>query len=147
MFLYFNSHKDRCSPVRFDDKNIDTLLACNMHAFAFYIATVPVFSVNMMHSKSGIHLQSWPPYQIRYIARCACAEGAGTFSPPPTPKKPLLSDLDIHHGTCVSHVPWCMSGSRTRGGGMNVPGIPSACSTRSCTYLARGPLGNKCGSL
>ena len=33
----------------------------------------------------------------------------------------------MHHGTCVTHVPWCMSGSLTRGGGENVPGIPGAC--------------------
>ena len=45
----------------------------------------------------------------------------------------------MHHGTCVAHVPWCMSGSLTRGGGENVPGIPGACATRTFTYLARGP--------
>ena len=33
----------------------------------------------------------------------------------------------MHHGTCVSHVPWCMSGSLTCGDGENVPGIPGAC--------------------
>ena len=33
----------------------------------------------------------------------------------------------MHHGTCVTHVPWCMSGSLTRGDGENVPGIPGAC--------------------
>ena len=33
----------------------------------------------------------------------------------------------MHHGTCVTHVPWCMSGSLTCGGGENVPGIPGAC--------------------
>ena len=33
----------------------------------------------------------------------------------------------MHHGTCVMHVPWCMSGSLTCGGGENVPGIPGAC--------------------
>ena len=32
--------------------------------------------------------------------------------------KPLVSDPGMHHGT---HVPWCMSGSLTRGGGENVP--------------------------
>ena len=52
-------------------------------------------------------------------------------------RKPLLSDPDMHHGTCVSHMPWCMSGSLTRGGGENVPG---ACATLNFTYLARGPL-------
>ena len=53
--------------------------------------------------------------------------------------KPLDSDRGMHHGTCVTHVPWCMSGSLTRDGGVNVPGIPGACTTRNCTYLARGP--------
>ena len=33
----------------------------------------------------------------------------------------------MHHGTCVTHVPWCMSGSRTCGDGENIPGIPGAC--------------------
>ena len=31
----------------------------------------------------------------------------------------------MHHGTCVTHVPWCMSGSLARCGGENVPGIPA----------------------
>ena len=54
-------------------------------------------------------------------------------------RKPLVSDPGMHHGTCVMHVPWCMSGSLTLGGGKNVPGIPGACATRNFTYLARGP--------
>ena len=52
-------------------------------------------------------------------------------------KKPQVSDPDMHHGTCVAHVPWCMSGSLTPSGGENVPG---PCATRNLTYLARGPL-------
>ena len=52
-----------------------------------------------------------------------------------------VNDPGMHHGTCVAHVPWCMSGSLTRGGGENVPGIPGACTTSNFTYLARGPLG------
>ena len=43
--------------------------------------------------------------------RVAHAPGMlGTFSPPPQ-----VSDPDIHHGTCVTHVPWCMQGSLTSG--------------------------------
>ena len=34
----------------------------------------------------------------------------GTFSRPP-----LVSDPDMHHGTCVTHVPWCMRGSLNSG--------------------------------
>ena len=32
----------------------------------------------------------------------------GTLSLPPR-----VSDPDMHHGTCVTHVPWCMPGSLT----------------------------------
>ena len=46
----------------------------------------------------------------------------------------------MHHGTCVTHVPWCMSGLLTSGGGENAPGIPGACAIRNLTYLIRGPL-------
>ena len=63
----------------------------------------------------------------------------GMVSPPPR-----YSDPDMHHGTCVTHVPWSMSGSLTSGflwsrcrG--NFPGIPGACVTHNFTYLARGP--------
>ena len=31
-------------------------------------------------------------------------------------RKPQVSDPDMHHGTCVTHVPWCMSGSPTCNG-------------------------------
>ena len=57
-------------------------------------------------------------------------------------RKPLVSDPGMHHDTCVTHVPWCMSGSLNRGGGENVPGIPGACATRNFTYLVRGPWGH-----
>ena len=47
-------------------------------------------------------------YQIRKL-RVAHAPGMpGTFSPPPR-----VSDTDMHHGTCVTHVLWCMPGSLT----------------------------------
>ena len=46
----------------------------------------------------------------RYIKlRGAHAPGMpGTFSPPPR-----VSNPDMHHGTCVTHVPWCMPGLLT----------------------------------
>ena len=70
----------------------------------------------------------WASYQIRKIAVCACAGNAGNVFPHRRfRRKPLVSDPGMHHGTCVTHVPWCMSGSLTCGGGENVPGIPGAC--------------------
>ena len=38
-----------------------------------------------------------------------------------------------------THVPCCMSGLLTRGGGENVPGSPGACATHNVAYLLRGP--------
>ena len=48
----------------------------------------------------------------RYVKlRVAGAPGMpGTFSPPQG-----VSDPDMHHGTCVTHVPWCMPRSLTSG--------------------------------
>ena len=74
----------------------------------------------------------------RYVKlRVAHAPGRPeTFSLPPR-----VSDLDMQHDTCVTHVPWCMPGSLPSGfvGGENVPGIPGACATRNSTCLVRGP--------
>ena len=70
----------------------------------------------------------WASYQIPKIAGCACAGNAGNVFPRRRfQKKLLVSDPGMHHGTCVTHVPWCMSGSLTCGDGENVPGIPGAC--------------------
>ena len=78
----------------------------------------------------------------RYIKiRVALAPGIpGTFSPPPR-----ISDPEMHHGTCVTHVPWCMPGSLTSGfiwrrSGKNVPDIPGACTICNFTHLVRGPV-------
>ena len=54
-------------------------------------------------------------------------------------RKPIVSYPGMHHGTCVTHVPCCMSGSLTRGGGENVPG---ACATHNFAYPVRGPTGH-----
>ena len=82
-----------------------------------------------------LHSQQWPPCSpcmhgplTRYVKfRVAHAPGMpGTFSPPSRFQgKPLLSDPGMHHGKCVTHVPWCMSGSLSRGDRENVPDIPA----------------------
>ena len=77
---------------------------------------------------TGPQRVTWASYQIRKIAGCACAGNAGNVSPRRRiQRKTRVSDPGMHHDTCVTHVPWCMSGLLTRGGGENVPGIPGAC--------------------
>ena len=68
-------------------------------------------------------VSQWTSYQIRKIAGCACARNAGNVFPRRRfQSKPLVSDPGMHHGTCVTHVPWCMSGSLTCGDGESIPG-------------------------
>ena len=60
---------------------------------------------------------------------------------------PLHRELAIP--TCITARAWCtcrdacqdhkLAVSSEVGGWENVPGIPGACATRNCTYLARGP--------
>ena len=54
-----------------------------------------------------------------------------------------VSHIDRHRFLCYGHsTNKCSSrtsGSLTRDGGENVPGIPGACATRNFTYLVRGP--------
>ena len=55
-------------------------------------------------------MMPWTSCQIREIASAHAPGMPGTFSP-----SPQVSDPDMHHGTCVTHVPWCMPGSLTSG--------------------------------
>ena len=51
-------------------------------------------------------LSNFEWYLARYVKLVAHAPGMSeTFSP-----SPGVSDADMHHGTCVTHVPWCMPG-------------------------------------
>ena len=48
------------------------------------------------------------------LARCVKLRVAHAPGMPGTLSPPLrVSDPDMHHGTCVTHVPWCMPGSVT----------------------------------
>ena len=87
---------------------------------------------------------AWASCQIRKIAGCACAGNDGNVFPPPR-----VSDPDMHYGTCVTHVPWCMPGSLTSGFiGSRRRGKRSRHSRRmrnhNFTYLTRGPLSGTC---
>ena len=53
-------------------------------------------------------VKSMASYQIRNIAGAHAPGMPWKFSPPPR-----VSDPDMHQGTCVTHVLWCMPGSLT----------------------------------
>ena len=59
------------------------------------------FLMDLVHGPLARYVKLW----------VANAPGmSGTFSLPPR-----VSDLDMHHGTCITHMPWCMPGSLTVG--------------------------------
>ena len=65
-------------------------------------------------------------YHIRIVAGCAGAGNAGNVLPRHREQwKPLVSVSRMHHGTCDTHVPLCMSRSLTCGGSENVLVFPA----------------------
>ena len=70
------------------------------------------------------HSTSWAYYQIRKIA----------------PQR--VSDPDIHHGTCVTYVPWCMPGSLTSGflWSHRRESIPGACPILGFAVSGKRPM-------
>ena len=117
---------------------------CSIWCICIYYKCVPYTRAHQTGTDTiyaTVQYLQWASYQIRKIAGYACAGNAGNVFPRRWfQRKPLVSDPGMHHGTCVTHVSWCMSGSLTCGDGENVPGIPGACATRNFTYLVRGPL-------
>ena len=67
---------------------------------------------------------------VRYI-KLRIAHAPGMFSLPSR-----VNDPDMHHGMCMTHVPWCMSRSLNRGGRENLPSIPGIFATHNFTHPA-----------
>ena len=104
MPLWWHSHNSR-------KKNICASYNISYHQWsATKTDTVHMILRTESQGLKGTNLWPWASYKIRKIANWACARNAGNVFPPPTSKKPLLSDPGMHHGTCVTQVPWCMLG-------------------------------------
>ena len=105
----------------------------------FYCNHMPIaWPVNRLISQWFVVCQ-WASYQIRKFAGCAWAGNAWNAFPATDFKGNRLLAIPACITARITHVPWCMVGSLSRGGGENVPGIPGAWATRNFTYLARGP--------
>ena len=97
----------------FLEQKLTTFLK-SLHLFLLtdYHATFSVYAVALDTPQQPIygfhcdHCLPWASYQIRKIAGCACAGNAGNVFPRRRfQNKPLVNDPDMHHGTCVTHVP------------------------------------------
>ena len=92
------------------------ILPSPLHCLTFRQNLKEIFSDFLVALRPAWHWKCFPLHMLhgpltRYVKlQVADVPGMpGTFSPPL-----LVSDPDMHHGMCVTHVPWCMSGSLTR---------------------------------
>ena len=77
----------------------------------FQLAICRYALINWLDIHRATSPYQWAFYQIRKKFWVTHTPGIpGTFSP-----QLRISDPDMHHGTCVTHVPWCMPGSLTKG--------------------------------
>ena len=77
------------------------------YRFKIWLAAQQQCSAKASYRALKQPLLQWASCQIRKIAGCEWTGIAGNvFS---------ASDPDMHHGTCVTHVPWYMPGSLTSG--------------------------------
>ena len=67
-------------------------------------------NVNQCGERGFWEAKAWASCQIRKIVGCACAGNAGNVFP-----ATWVSDPDMHHGMCVTRVPWWMPRSLTSG--------------------------------
>ena len=79
-----------------------------MNVFYSLLCSLTNFDNASSYTRSSLSRWPWTSYQIRKIAGAHAPGMPGTFSPPSG-----TSDPDMHHGTCVTHVPWCMPWSLT----------------------------------
>ena len=112
------------SPWHIDCPNVTIILNTDMLAENSAIPSAGTMFMGLL-----LHTYIWGLHMRREWREC--------FPHHRLQRKPLVSDPGMHHGTCVTHVPWCMSGTLTRGGGENVPG---ACATCNIAYPVRDPL-------
>ena len=104
----------------------------NMHIdrYTYHGRTACIEAIHMILC---IRSLAWASYQIRKIAGCACAGNAGNVSPRRRfQRKPLVSDPGMHHGTYMTHVPWCMPGSLACSDGETFPAFPAHAHPQFC---------------
>ena len=85
---------------------VNAMLCDDLPSTMVFVLQPPETHKEMQFTKSVLHiLLKCASCQLRTIVGMP-----GMFSP-----TPRVSDPDMHHGTCVAHVPWCMTGSLTSG--------------------------------
>ena len=121
-YISHHTHGPMSDPIQSRPKGLPVALSCltptDLHGY--------VFTSSLLWD---VITDPWTSYQIRKTVETReCREH---FSRRRLQRKPLVSVPGIQYDICVTYVSWCMSGSLTRGGGENVPGIPGVCAIRN----------------
>ena len=98
---------------------VDALLDIHNYAYSVTSYTSSLLFSRLLHlwqrmvRPSSVYIINRPNGSLAIYVKLRVAQAPGmpgTFPPPPR-----VSDPDMHHGTCVTHVPWCMLRSLTSG--------------------------------
>ena len=95
---------DACSIGTLNIQNtVWMIVTCQMYLFvpAIYHSFTRHVLLSLVHGPLARYVKLW----VAHVPGTP-----GTFSPPL-----WVSDSGKHHGTCVTHVPWCMPESQTSG--------------------------------
>ena len=97
-----------------------TLYTCNTSNNIFTPCTFHLWCSGNIISSLWIYIKGLSHRPLTRYVKLSVAHAPGmpgTFSHYRLQRKPLDNDPGMHHGMCVTHVPWCMLGSLTHGGG------------------------------
>ena len=131
--------------IGFDFIISESIAQCKQHFILENRGACPLHGIHQLRPKVLVpyHLnrvQAHGPLTRCVKLRVVRAPGMpGTFSPPPR-----ISDPDMHHGTCATHVPWCTWGSLIKGflwSRWRGKRYRHFLRMRDFTYLVRGPWG------
>ena len=107
---YDNMSVSTASRVNVNYERIAVYVGSRFWAHDLWISETPLSAHSGGQRTNHLTMAPWASCHIRKFAGAHVPGMPGTFSP-----APQVSDLDMHHGTCVTHVPWCMPGSLTSG--------------------------------
>ena len=120
-----------------------------LRMYVCHMAVLPLLCWNTslildQWSEASVARRAWASCQIIRLRVTHVSEMPGTFSPPPR-----VSDPNMHRGTCVTLVPWCMLGSLTSGFLWSWwPGKRSRCMRKPWFYVSgKRPIAEENGSM
>ena len=113
--ILFSHHLGKGTPNTFIMEDLTHPLSTNTYCYILW-ALLNNINWSIKHLQQLIYSKKVCFYVVCNGSRYAKSRVVHASGMPETFSPPLrVSDPDMHHGTCVTHVPWCMPGSLASG--------------------------------